>query len=254
MASLVTILRDAGLDVQDRRVSPRPYEYRPQGVMCHHTASRAGSGDIPSLSTVLYGRPDLPGPLSQLLLGRAGTIVVCTDGYANHAGRGTAAAWSRFVTAQPPRVVTGHANDGIGGNSHFVGIEAENDGIGEPWTDGMMDAYRTLVRVLCDHYRWDPTYAVLGHKEWSGQKIDPTFDMDAFRASLQVGDDDMTPAQEAKLDRVIELLGDLVNEQQYQGGRVIRCEQELTGQPVPRQDGNGEWPPPGPTLRSLVEK
>jgi len=54
------------------------------------------------------GRRDLPGPLAQLGLRRDGTFVTVAGGRANHNGYGR---W--------------------GNNS--IGVEAYNDGVGEPW-------------------------------------------------------------------------------------------------------------------------
>jgi hypothetical protein len=84
------------------------------GVMCHHTAGPA-HGNMPSLRTLIEGRPRLSGPLAQLGLGRDGTFYVVAAGKAHHAGAGM---W-RGVPA---------------GNSHFIGIEAENTGLhDDPW-------------------------------------------------------------------------------------------------------------------------
>ena len=79
------------------------------GVICHHTAGPPQL-NMPSLNTVIHGRPDLSGPLAQLGLGRDGTFYVIAAGKCNHAGPGT---WNG-VTA---------------GNTHFIGIEAENTGL-----------------------------------------------------------------------------------------------------------------------------
>ena len=55
------------------------------GVLCHHTVGPK-NGNMPSLNTLINGRPDLPGPLAQLGLGRDGTYFVIAAGRANHAG------------------------------------------------------------------------------------------------------------------------------------------------------------------------
>src|ERR1041384_5739974 len=78
------------------------------GVICHHTAGPK-NGNYPSLKTVRDGRPDLPGPLAQLGLGRDGTWIIFSAGRANHAGRGE---WKGITN----------------GNSNMIGIEAENTG------------------------------------------------------------------------------------------------------------------------------
>src|SRR5688572_9638222 len=78
------------------------------GVICHHTAG-SRNGNMPSLNLLVKGRPDLPGPLSQLGLGRDGTFYVIAAGRCNHAGPGL---WQGLTN----------------GNSNFIGIEAENTG------------------------------------------------------------------------------------------------------------------------------
>src|SRR3569832_3033240 len=57
------------------------------GVLCHHTAG-IRKGNMPSLRTLVEGRPGLQGPLAQLGLGRDGTYYINAAGRANHAGSG----------------------------------------------------------------------------------------------------------------------------------------------------------------------
>lgn len=135
-----------------------------KGVLCHHTAgSRAGN--MPSLGIVTNGRPDLAGPLCNVGLGRDGTCYIVAAGRAYHAGAGS---W-HGVTA---------------GNSELIGVEAENTGLGEPWSDAQMDAYVRLCAAVLKHAGAAPVMAV-AHREYclpKGRKIDPTgIDMDAFR-------------------------------------------------------------------------
>lgn len=131
-------------------------------IVCHHTATpRAAAGDYPSLRIVRDGRPDLPGPLSQLGLGRSGTVYVIAAGVAWHAG-------ATFFPRQD--------------NWHSIGIEAEHDGV-SPWNPVQHAAYVRLVAALREHYGI-PLSNVQGHKEVAeplGRKPDPTFDMTEFR-------------------------------------------------------------------------
>lgn len=139
---------------------------KPKSIIVHHTASGARSGNAASLGVVRNGRPGLPGPLCQILLARNGTIYIVASGRANHAGRVNASKYS---------------------NSNSIGIEAENNGIGEPWSDKQMDSYAKLCRELCDHYGI-PISNVRGHKEVCsprGRKIDPTFNMNSFRSMVK---------------------------------------------------------------------
>lgn len=139
----------------------------PKGVILHHTAGGRG-GNMPSLGTITKGRPDLAGPLAQYGLGRDGTVYCVSAGLAWHAGRGS---W-QGVTA---------------GNSQMIGIEAENDGVGEPWPSVQAEAYVRLVAAILKQIGAAPIMAC-AHREFAlpkGRKIDPTgIDMDAFR--LQV--------------------------------------------------------------------
>src|SRR3990172_10870582 len=120
-----------------------------KGVICHHTAG-AKTGNMPSLGVVTNGRSDLPGPLAQLCLGRDGTYFVVAAGRCNHAGRGN---WQGFA----------------GGNTNFIGIEAENTGLesgpnAESWPAVQMDAYRRGVAAMLKKIRANAIMCC-GHKE-----------------------------------------------------------------------------------------
>ena len=136
------------------------------GIVCHHTATPAAApGDYPSLRIVRDGRSDLPGPLSQLGLGRDGTVYVIAAGVAWHAG----------ATSLPRQ-----------DNWHTIGIEAEHDGVSR-WAPEQYAAYASLAATLAEHYGI-PLSNVEGHKEVAtprGRKIDPNFDMDAFRGVVK---------------------------------------------------------------------
>ena len=87
---LADVLKNAGLKVaqipgwQDRG---RGDVGQILGILCHHTAG-GKNGNMPSLDLLVKGRPDLPGPLSQLGLGRDGTYYIIAAGRCNHAGKG----------------------------------------------------------------------------------------------------------------------------------------------------------------------
>lgn len=131
-------------------------------IACHHTATaKSAAGEYPSLRIVRDGRPDLPGPLAQLGLGRDGTVYVIAAGVAYHAGE-------TFERSQD--------------NWHAIGIEAEHDGV-SPWPTAQVDAYARLCAALVEHYGLSVD-RVQGHKEIAaprGRKIDPNFDMVDFR-------------------------------------------------------------------------
>ena len=209
-----------------------------KGVICHHTGGPL-SGNMPSLGVVTNGRPDLPGPLAQLCLGRDGTMYVVAAGRCNHAGTGN---WQGFTR----------------GNTNFIGIEAENTGFtrgpkADPWPAVQMDAYRRGVAAILKKIRAN-AIMVCGHKEYAlppGRKIDPTFDMNDFR--LQVA---AIMAGTAPLPYVIPVIdgegrktlrrgarGNQVKQVQTQGGRRrewhLRCCDRSRSQAFPARPQTG---------------
>jgi hypothetical protein len=185
LTNLATIARRAGLTV----VEQGGWQSRGHGgmidvraVICHHTAG--GSGNAASLTVVQNGRSDLSGPLSHFLLAKDGTVYVVAAGLCYHAGA-TLAAWQS--------------------NAHTIGIEAERSvadiNARVPWPERQLVAYAKLCRALQDAFGGVP---VLGHKEICsppGRKIDPDFDMAAFRGRVARADteDDVQLSDEVTL-------------------------------------------------------
>lgn len=176
-ADLAKLLRRYGLKVvvvPGYKTRGRPAStggFDPVGVLCHHTATRATSQIGAVLSLLINGRSDLPGPLCQIGLGRDGTVYLIASGRANHAG-----------TARKSGTVA--AGDG---NELYIGIEAFNDGLGEPWPKVQRDAYALLCAVLSLFVTQNSANTVRGHKETSVTgKIDPTFSMDDHRTRVAV--------------------------------------------------------------------
>jgi N-acetylmuramoyl-L-alanine amidase/Putative peptidoglycan binding domain len=156
-----------------------------KGVICHHTAGGGPErGNMPSLGTLKNGRKAshgqaaLPGPLAQLGLGRDGTFFVIAAGRAIHAGRGS---FKGLAT----------------GNSSFIGIEAENTGKPtDPWPAVQLEAYQRGVAAILKHLQRDATFCC-GHREYAlpkGRKVDPSFDMEQFRARVAAILDGTAPA------------------------------------------------------------
>jgi N-acetylmuramoyl-L-alanine amidase len=207
---LPDVLRDAGLTI--RLVDG--WETRGNelssviGVVGHHTVSNPPANN-PSLNVCINGRPDLKGPLCQLLLARDGSYDVIAAGEANHAGSGSWPGWPSSA------------------NDNTIGIEAENNGTGEWWSAAIMDSFAEGCAAILEYIGKDKS-AFITHYEWAGdgRKIDPrgpwvqggggedwwsgNYDVndrsaDAFRMRIGacMG---MTAAQEAKLDRVLTML------------------------------------------------
>ena len=143
-----------------------------RGVMVHHTGS-----DDASAASIADGRPDLPGPLSQLHIARDGTVTLVALGVAWHAGIG-----------MYPWLPTNM------GNWHMIGIECANSGTSPtaPHRTNWPDAqYFALVRCCAAiNRRLAQTSArTIGHKEYAGRaqgKWDPgAIDMGILRSDIQ---------------------------------------------------------------------
>lgn len=174
LTDLASILRNAGLTVNEVagwQTRGHGVMVSAKGILIHHTAGPA-TGNFPSLAVVRDGRSDLPGPLSQLGLGRDGTWYIIAAGKSYHAGS--------------------TIDDSIFGNSNAIGIEAEATGSPSTntghayWPEVQYQSYVRGVKALQAAYGI-PTSRVLGHKEAAvplGRKPDPNFSMDEFRAAL----------------------------------------------------------------------
>lgn len=141
--------------------------FNPRGSVNHHTAGGA-SGSCPSLNTCINGRPDLPGPLCQVMQSREpdgnDIAYVIAAGTANHAGSG---GWQ-----------------GLSGNSSVYGLEIEHTGTSELPQHRQDIAARIHAAMfggqagmVCQHY------------EWTTRKIDAATNVngDAFRQLVAAG-------------------------------------------------------------------
>lgn len=167
MIDLVQVLRDEGLTVIDRRITPRlPFE--PIGVMLHHTASNAEAGNFASLQYIIDRK------LSNIVIGRNCEVVVVTEGVAAHAGQGHPSVLARTRTGLPP-VTVDKPLVAVSGNPWYIGIEIENDGVREPWAPELIDTSCRTAAAICRSMGWLSDRVVL-HREWAPwRKIDPNW-------------------------------------------------------------------------------
>jgi hypothetical protein len=147
------------------------------GVMIHHTA---GSN---SLSVVRNGRSDLPGPLAHAHLAKDGVLTQLSVHRANHAGTVARNAYDAVVSESSvhPRP---DAAEPIDGNDCFYGLEIENLGDGhDPYPAEQYDQAVRWAAAVCRAHGWHAD-SVIGHKEATHRKIDPSFNMDGFREGV----------------------------------------------------------------------
>ena len=166
-----------------------------QGGVNHHTAGPR-SGATTSLRVVTFGRTGLPGPVANTYSSRPwnrepAKFYMVAARMAYHAGLG---GWR-----------------GLYGNSSVAGHEAENDGVGEPWTDEHLDLIRVKDVAQCDVFGFPPEL-IPEHYEWAPtRKIDRKgVNGHAHRRHvarlLRGEEEEMTPAEwkrlDARLDRM----------------------------------------------------
>jgi hypothetical protein len=176
---LPEVLASAGLDVDtypgwedrgsevwglDNPGFPSPL----RGLICHATAGSQTSTDEGEMRTLwITGSTSAPAPISQCYLSRSGRWVVGATGRCNHVLRGDKGPHEGF------------------GNYQLIGVEAQNDNRGEPWSTHMLDSYVRGVAAICAHMNWLAS-TVVAHREHQSGKSDPFgIDMGQFRADVQ---------------------------------------------------------------------
>tara|TARA_R110000824_G_scaffold371597_1_gene561352 strand:+ start:21 stop:1145 length:1125 start_codon:yes stop_codon:yes gene_type:complete len=194
MANVLEVLQAAGLDVEaepgweTRRGSRYSFDHRPGGTLgmiVHHTAA-GGSRDMPCRNICVNGRSDLKGPLVQFLLGRSGKLLLISQNRCNHAGRGSSEVIKdleagRDITAEFDAGQDaynarnfGRANDYRKGNGRLWGVEVENNGIGEEYSQAQLKALVKLCAAMCKWQGWDHN-RIIHHREWTTRKYDMSY-------------------------------------------------------------------------------
>ena len=152
------------------------------GIVAHDTVTPKSTPDGSVAKLLRDGRPDLNGPLAQLGLDRQGRYWLIADGKCNHNGYGM---WG----------------------NQSIGIEAFNDGKGEPWPTVQLDNWQRGCAAILHHLGLNEGH-VLAHRETDPRrKVDPVgVDMDAFRRRVHTlltpQEDDLTPEQDARLKKI----------------------------------------------------
>src|SRR5687767_7118052 len=202
LLSLLDILRNAGLVVHeypDWRTRGASTFGPVEGIVCHGTGSASWTtSDAGELRVIaITGSNSAPAvPISQLYLSRSGEWWVVASG-----------------TATGVRTGTGGPLVGKGDDS-VLQIEAQHAS-NEPWSDTQYWSYVRGVRALMKHK--EPNYNVplehvIGHGEHQpGQKFDPWFDMNQFRADVASGEGtDMLKDEQLTIPRETLLTGELL--------------------------------------------
>lgn len=147
------------------------------GIVIHHTA---GSN---SLNLCWSGTSALPGPLCHTHLAKNGTATMVGYGRTNHGGTFAQNAHNAVVneSSTHPRP---DAAEPVDGNRHYYGIEIENLGNGkDPYPTVQYDQAVRWAAAICRAHGWSAD-SVIGHKEGTRRKIDPSFGMADFRKAV----------------------------------------------------------------------
>lgn len=151
-----------------------------RGVACHHTAGANTSAQFIARNPMLGNQLS-----SQIHLGRDGVATMCGAGIAWHFGEAEKPSFPEVLRGYVNRKSNGAWKSYTAANARMIAIEAVNAGDGsQPWPQVQMDAYARICAAIC-WYLGLPVSSVLGHKEGTARKIDPNFDMNAFRKSVQ---------------------------------------------------------------------
>lgn len=163
---LVTVLRNAGVscgvsDINEgwerRSRSSGGFSSPPLGVCWHHTASSASVAN--DLSYMINGSPDRP--IGNMLLARDGVVWPIAAGAANTQGKGGPTGFSRGTVPLDQ------------GNTRMWGIEAQNNGVGEMWSQAQIDAYFKCNAALAEMFGNEVTDLVSHQGYAPDRKIDP---------------------------------------------------------------------------------
>ena len=159
-------LRAAGLKVieydgwQTRARSSGAYAAgKPLCVMWHHTASGASADGIDDVDYIAVGSADAP--LSNLYIDRQGYVWVIAAGATNTNGKGKSMEFSRGVVPADSM------------NTHAVGIECGNNGVGETWPQAQVDALFAASNCINANCGNQPTDVGTHQFYAPDRKIDP---------------------------------------------------------------------------------
>lgn len=168
---LADVLRGAGLSVQEDpgwKARGRS-DFVPRGVIAHATAGGLRQSNDSAYDVLVHGREGLAGPISTVMIERG-----------THAWRPVASGASNHV-----RVGWAGNCEGMG-NRDLIGIEAHHDNASEPWTEQAVDNYARGVAAICRQLGVGIERVALHKEHQPGEKTDPTFNGNQFRARVAV--------------------------------------------------------------------
>ena len=180
----------------------------PRGHLEHHTAGSA-SGDAPSLRVVTFGRAGLRNALCTWYVSRSGVIYLVAAGVAWHAGSGI-----------------------HGSNATLSGTEAENTGVGEPWTPGSLAAQAAVSAEMAREFSFAHT-RVFDHREHApSRKIDRTgINPASWRERIRqlLTTDPAAAEEDDEMSKIVNVAGDLYHVAGIHAVHILNRDDDTVG-------------------------
>lgn len=192
-------LRKAGFNVILDDMPPRTWQFTPNGVLLHHTASTSQTSIEQEKSDVRFLKSSTtswPAPRVQWYVGRTGRIYLIAKGGANHAGTGNE--------------LVDHGIPANMGNTFLWGIEVQSDGYGMDWTDDQWKSTHALVGELCRVMKVTDK-RVWRHKDYDNDsgKVDTRYPLDRHRAAVRAYLEDEMQAED--FQKIRDIVGEEID-------------------------------------------
>lgn len=147
------------------------------GIVVHHFGPYSTLTGAVNLA--YNGRSDLPGPLYHGLISPGGAVHMVGWGRVNHAGLGDPVVLKHVISEDYPLPKPQQSTKD--GNARFYGFCLLNSGSSsDPYSEVQLVAAARTCAVLLWHHGWTER-SVIGHREWTSGKVDPSTSMTAFR-------------------------------------------------------------------------
>jgi hypothetical protein len=161
-AGLRVCVTDTNAGWEHRARSSGGFSAAPLGVMWHHAASSTSTSDEACVNYQVRGNPD--NPVGNMTLGRNGDLWPIAGGASNCSGKGGPMTFSRGTCSKD------------NGNCQLVNVECNNNGVGEPFSVQLVDAYFALSNALNLYLGNQPdditTHALGAGDGYTDRKID----------------------------------------------------------------------------------
>lgn len=158
-AGLRVMVTDTNAGWERRARSSGGFPAVPLGTMWHHAASSTSTSDEACVNYQVRGNPD--NPVGNMTLGRTGDVWPIAGGASNCSGKGGPWTFSRGTCPLDQ------------GNTHLVNFEVNNNGVGEPWSVQLVDAYFALSAAV-NAYLGNLADDIVTHHHYTPtRKIDP---------------------------------------------------------------------------------